>query len=158
MKMLPILVLFCGTTVMPAQTDSQSANRNEITGLIQQMAQMDAKNVEPSPQFIHDHLAEDLVYVWPMGSGGRDEFIKPDLTSPSLLEEKIDDVKIRFYGNTAVANATWYKKGKNPSEPNNVQEWHGFLMEVWVKKYGNWQLVSSAAGPLFHPQQGTSSK
>jgi hypothetical protein len=63
MKTLPFLILLGGATVLLSQTDSQSADRNEITGLIQQMAQMDAKNLEPSAQFIHDHLAEDLVYV-----------------------------------------------------------------------------------------------
>ena len=150
MKICLYVLLCLGTSSLLAQTQSQNAVKDELTALEQQMSQMELKG-SYSPQFAQDHLGRDLLSVWPMGFGGRDEFTKPD--SQSLLEEKFENLKINLSGNTAIVDGTWYKKGNDPAAAAKTAEWRGFFMHVWVKRNKKWQLVGSAAGPLFHPDQ-----
>jgi hypothetical protein len=145
MKVCLCLMVFLGTSSLLAQTESQNADQREITALEQQIVQLDLKGIE-SPQFDQDHLGRDVIGVWPMGFWGWDEATKPDPRPP--LEEKVDNLKFRFYGNTAIVDGTAFKKDRDPSNPANIKEWHGFLVHVWVKRDGKWQLVSVANGPL----------
>jgi hypothetical protein len=153
MRMLACsLILLCSSSWLPAQSNSGNADQDEITALIQEMVQMDIKG-SYSPGFVQDHLASDLRWVWPMGSGGRDEFIKMD-PSEVALEEKVEDLKFRVLGNVAVVDGTFYKKNKGPSAVG----FRGYLLEVWEKQDGKWKLVNSATGPFADGKQSVSSK
>jgi len=143
MKLCLCLLIIFGTSSVLAQTESRSADEKELIALEQQMGQMEKMGNYPQP-FVQDHLGADLIWAWPMGFGGRDSFTQPDPPDQLPLEEKIENLKVRLYGNTAVVDATWYKKGKDPA----AYEMHGFLVDVWIKREGKWQLVSGAAGPL----------
>jgi len=136
--------LLCCASLLIAQNDSRDADRKQIIDLERQMVQMDLKG-SYTPEFIRDHVGDDMTFVWPMGFGSRDEFVKPD-TPP--LDETIGDFKVKFYGSTAVVNGTWHKKDKDRSDPAKTAEFGGFLVHVWAKQDGKWKLVSSAAGPL----------
>ncbi len=60
-----------------------------------------------------------------------------------------DDVKVRVYGNTAVVTGRWTEKSTNKGKPVD-----GTMLNtvVFVKKNGNWQVVSDQVTPIA-PQQ-----
>lgn len=145
MKKCLCLLVVLGTSSLLAQTDSQNADQKEITALEQQIVQMSLKGID-TPQFDQDHVGRDIIEVWPMGFYGWDEVKQSDPQPP--LEAKVDHLKFRFYGNTAIVDGMAYKKYKDSSDSGNIKNWRGFLVHVWVKRDGKWQLVSVANGPL----------
>lgn len=63
------------------------------------------------------------------------------LKSKMLTYEKIDvqDLKIRVYGNTAVATNLVFSKGITNGKPRNINI---RSTRIWVKRNGNWKSVA----------------
>jgi hypothetical protein len=63
------------------------------------------------------------------------------LKSGTLTYEKIDvqDLKIRVYGNTAVATNLIFSKGITNGKPRNINI---RSTRIWVKRNGNWKSVA----------------
>jgi len=91
-------------------------------------------------------LADDFVGVDPDGSHYvKQEMVKGTYDAPKyFLSNHLNDVKVRFYGNTAVAQGdeTWVKR-KDSSTARFV--W----TDTWVLRNGKWQIV--AAEDLISP-------
>ncbi|WP_348263269.1 nuclear transport factor 2 family protein [Telmatobacter sp. DSM 110680] len=152
MRVLVYLMLLCGASSLLAASDTQNADKKEITALIQELVQMD-KQGSYSPQFVQDHISSDLRWAWPGGRGGRDEYIK---TNPSdvAAEERVEDLKFRLFPDVAVVDGVFYKKNKGSS----AVPFKGYLLEVWAKQDGHWKLVNSATGPFPDMRQAVRSK
>ena len=87
-------------------------------------------------------LADDYTSIRGDGSLSTKAQEIANLKSGTLKYEKSDikDLKIRVYGNTAVATMLVFFKGTTPSGSpvnSNVRN-----TRVWVKQQGNWKLVS----------------
>ena len=147
------LAVFFGASTLLGQANSQDAEK-EITGLEQQMVQMDIKNDYPQ-QFINEHVSSDLTTAWPMGiSIGREHFTDT-VPGQQILDEKLDRISVKTFGNVAVINGRWWKKVKNQSGNGKVDEFHGFMQHTWINNNGKWQLIAQAAGPLFEQESGS---
>jgi len=85
-------------------------------------------------------LADDFVGVDPDGSYYvKQEMVKGTHDAPKYyLSNHLNDVKVRFYGNTAVAQGdeTWVKR-KDSSTARFV--W----TDTWVLRNGKWQIVAA---------------
>ena len=85
-------------------------------------------------------LADDFIGVDPDGSQyNKQAMVKGTYDAPKyFLSNHLNEVKIRFYGNTAVAqgNETWVKR-KDSSTGRFV--W----TDTWVLRNGKWQIVAA---------------
>ncbi len=86
--------------------------------------------------------ADDIISVDPMGvvtdkSQDKQAFSSGDVKLQSIDES---DVKVRVYGNTAVAVGAQDVKGTYKGQ--DISGKYRFT-DVWVKRSGKWQIVSS---------------
>lgn len=125
---------------------AQSSDEKTIIELENRMAQMKA-GIDPA--FANEYISPDAIWQTPMGPRDREQFVKP-FEGQTVLDERIEDVKVRLFNDTAVSTGRWVKKAKIASDAK-VHEWDGFFQDVWFKKNGKWQLVSIATSPLRHP-------
>ncbi|HET6970428.1 MAG TPA: DUF4440 domain-containing protein, partial [Phenylobacterium sp.] len=58
---------------------------------------------------------------------------------PHLTSDQVGAVKIRFYGDTAVAQGSEHEVGPPPEKREVDHVW----TDVWVKKAGQWRIVAA---------------
>jgi len=86
-------------------------------------------------------LVEDFVGVDPDGSQyNKAEMVKNTASAPKyFLSNNLNEVKVRFYGDAAVAqgNESWVRKSGVPL--------HGRFVwtDTWIKRNGKWQIVAA---------------
>jgi ketosteroid isomerase-like protein len=86
-------------------------------------------------------LAEDFVGVHPDGSlYEKATMVNGTLSAPKyFLSNHLNEVKVRFYGDAAVAqgNESWVKRSGTPL--------HGRFVwtDTWIKRNGKWQIVAA---------------
>ncbi len=94
-------------------------------------------------------LAEDVVRIDPKGkSYKKAEMIADTKNAPKyFLSNHLDNVKVRFYGDTAIAQGseTWEQRAGEPRRGRFV--W----TDTWIQRNGNWQIV--AAEDLIAPEK-----
>ena len=94
-------------------------------------------------------LADDFVGVDPKGKlYKKAEMIADTREAPKLfVSNHLNEVKVRFYGNTAVAqrHESW--------ERRSGERGRFVWTDTWVKRNGKWQIV--AAEDLIAPEQPT---
>jgi len=96
-------------------------------------------------------LADDVTQTDPEGKVLSKAEIVANAKSGDVKFEvgQSDDVKVRVYGNTALVTTRWTEKSTNKGKPTT-----GIMRNtvVYVKKNGNWQVVSDQVTPVT-PQQ-----
>lgn len=94
-------------------------------------------------------LADDFVGVDPKGRFyDKAQMVSDTREAPKyFLSNHANDIKVRFYGDTAVAqgNETWERRSGDPLRGRFV--W----TDTWVRRNGKWQIV--AAEDLIAPEQ-----
>jgi ketosteroid isomerase-like protein len=94
-------------------------------------------------------LADDFVGVDPKGPFyDKAKMISDTREAPKyFVSNHANDIKVRFYGDTAVAQGseTWERRSGKPRRGRFV--W----TDTWVKRNGKWQIV--AAEDLIAPEQ-----
>jgi ketosteroid isomerase-like protein len=86
-------------------------------------------------------LAEDFVGVDPDGSQyNKAKMVKDTASAPKyFLSNHLNEVKVRFYGDAAVAqgNESWVRRSGTPV--------HGRFVwtDTWIKRNGKWQIVAA---------------
>jgi len=92
-------------------------------------------------------LAEDFIGVDPKGAlYNKQQMITDTRSAPKyFLSNRLNDVKVRFYGNTAIAQGseTWEKR----SGDRGRFVW----TDIWLRRNGRWQIV--AAEDLIAPEK-----
>lgn len=84
-------------------------------------------------------LAEEFVAIWPDGSrADRKEQIGAFGTLITVEDVQLSDLKVRFYGDTAIVNGIWTIKGVWDGKPMGPRSY----THVWVKEGGDWKLAS----------------
>jgi len=91
------------------------------------------------PSTVKRILAEDFIGVHPSGRHYRKaEMVEGTPKAPEIFASNaVNDVIVRFYGDTAVAqgNETWHKK----SGETGRFVW----TDTWLKRNGRWQIVAA---------------
>ena len=86
-------------------------------------------------------LADDFVGVDPKGKTyHKSEMIADTRQGPRyFLSNRLNEVKVRFYGNTAVAQGSesWERRSGVPRRGRFV--W----TDTWVRRHGQWQIVAA---------------
>ena len=84
-------------------------------------------------------LADDFVGIDPQGkSYDKAEMIRDTKNAPKYFRSnKLDDVKIRFFGDTAVA------QGSETWERQNGQRGQFVWTDTWIRRKGVWQIVAA---------------
>lgn len=86
-------------------------------------------------------LADDFVGVDPDGSlYDKAKMVKDTASAPKYFASNhLNEVKVRFYGDAAVAqgNESWVRKSGSPV--------HGRFVwtDTWIKRNGKWQIVAA---------------
>jgi len=88
-------------------------------------------------------LADDFVWVYPDGTvKNKQQAVADAAGGPwGFLSDHLDEVRIRFYGNTAVAQGseTWVRKQADGTTAQKRFVW----TDTWACREGNWQIVSA---------------
>jgi hypothetical protein len=94
-------------------------------------------------------LADDFVGVDPQGRAyDKTKMVSETRDAPKyFVSNHANEIKVRFYGNTAVAHGdeTWVRRSGDPLRGRFV--W----TDTWVKRNGKWQIV--AAEDLIAPEK-----
>ena len=84
-------------------------------------------------------LADDFVGIDPNGkSYNKDEMVRDTKNAPKYFRSnKLDDVKIRFFGDTAVA------QGSETWERQDGKRGQFVWTDTWIRRKGVWQIVAA---------------
>ena len=140
------LVIFAGR----AQDTEQAKAERYIKESESQWAEADAKGDTAAVERI---LADDFVGVAPDGTfyDKTEEIKNTREDNGNTLFNHINEVKVRFFGDTAVSQGseTWERRAGEPKKGSYV--W----TDTWVKRNGKWQIV--AAEDLLVPESAKKS-
>jgi hypothetical protein len=146
MRITCVIALLALLTTSPALGQKQKARNDQEKSIVQTIRQLDSARIQA--QIGADTVALNRIYadnfigVGPSGTVRTKPQVISDFTSGGLKFQSIttDDVQIRVYGNTAVetGRSTMIGQDKNKVVPRNNR-----FTRVWVKLYGNWQLVAN---------------
>jgi ketosteroid isomerase-like protein len=135
------LVIFAGR----AQDTEQGKAERYIKESEGQWAEADVKGDTTAVERI---LADDFVGVAPDGTfyDKAEEIKNTREDNGNTLSNHVNEVKVRFFGDTAVAQGTetWERRLGEPRKGSYV--W----TDTWVKRNGKWQIV--AAEDLLAPE------
>ncbi len=84
------------------------------------------------------YIAEDFLGTEDTGERyGKDVVVKETGPSKELISNTVNNVKVTFFGNTAIAygDQTWVRKDGS----TGLRVW----TDVWVRRNGNWQIVAA---------------
>jgi ketosteroid isomerase-like protein len=92
-------------------------------------------------------LADDFIGVDPKGSlYNKQQMIEETRNAPKyFVSNRLNDVKVRFYGNTAIA------QGSETWEKRSGERGRFVWTDTWVRRNGQWQIV--AAEDLIAPEK-----
>ncbi len=92
-------------------------------------------------------LADDFVGVDPKGVlSNKQQMVADTRNAPKYyVSNQLNDVKVRFYGDTAIAQGseTWKKR--------DGKRGRFVWTDTWIRRYGRWQIV--AAEDLIAPEK-----
>ncbi len=138
-----IAMLLVLALAVPASMLAQQGSKGEeeVRAAIAQLNQANLKTGADAIPIQEKYLADDFVRIPPNGA----VFTKTDLlnanrTTKSRLEaQDLSDIKMRIYGNTAVATGILSSKGQSPLGYGG--ELRSRWTRVFVKHGGIWQCV-----------------
>lgn len=137
-----------GLGMIRAQQDSQAGVEQYIKTSEQQWAEAGIKRDTATVERI---LADDFLGVAPDGSlyDKSQEVLNAKQNTENFVSNHVNDVKIRFYGDTAVAqgNESWELRAGEPKRGMYV--W----TDTWVKRNGKWQIVAAEDVLVPNPTQ-----
>lgn len=106
--------------------------------------------VKRDPSFVQRITADDFIFVGPDGNSvGKADYVK-GMTGPTMFTAfDIGDLKIRAYGDVAVAVGTATITAKTGEKDESGK--YAFT-DVFVKQRGEWKAVSSQATAVKQPE------
>jgi ketosteroid isomerase-like protein len=135
----------CATLAVRAQQDDTKESERYIVESERQWAESVATGDSSSVERI---LADDFLGVDPDGSlYDKNKMVVDTRSSPKeFLSNHLNEVKVRFFGDTAVAqgNESWVRRTGTPMRGRFV--W----TDTWIRRNGKWQIV--AAEDLIAPE------
>ena len=138
-----LLLAGCGWTF----GDPASDDERELTQLVKDL---NAALVKADIAFLERVLAQDYVHYRPHGDvENRAQYLQDRKDGRVQFESLVaDDIKVRFYGDTAIVTYRSTAKGKDRwGTINEQRRW----TRVFVRKDGRWQLVHSQGTTIQKP-------
>jgi ketosteroid isomerase-like protein len=137
-----LLLAVCG----PAFGDQTSDERD----LKQLVKDLNAAIVKADIAFLERVLDQDYVHYRPRGTvENRAQYLENRKTGNVNFESLVaDDVKVRFYGDTAIVTYRSTAKGKDQQGAIDEQR---LWTRVFVRRDGRWQLVHSQGTSIQKP-------
>lgn len=137
---LPILLVF--TAVAGAATARPASPNASAEAYIRESERQWAESVASGDSsVVHRILADDFIGVDPKGRQyTKAEMVADTKNAPKYFSSNhLDDVRIRFYGNTAIAQGseTWTRRSGEPQRGKFA--W----TDTWLKRNGTWQIVAA---------------
>jgi ketosteroid isomerase-like protein len=136
--LLAAVLLVLGLEVIPAQQDSETRVEQYIKTSEQQWAEA---GIHRDTATVERILADDFLGVAPDGSfyDKAKELTNAKENTEDFLSNHVSSVKIRFFGDTAVAQGTenWQQRSGTPKHGEYV--W----TDTWVKRREKWQIVAA---------------
>jgi ketosteroid isomerase-like protein len=135
---LAAVLLVLGLGVIRAQQDSETRVEQYIKTSEQQWAEA---GIHRDTATVERILADDFLGVAPDGSfyDKAQELTNAKENTENFLSNHVSSVKIRFFGDTAVAQGTesWEQRSGTPKRGKYV--W----TDTWVKRSDKWQIVAA---------------
>jgi len=138
-----LLLAGCGWTF----GDPASDDERELTQLVKDL---NAALVKADIAFLERVLAQDYVHYRPHGDvENRAQYLQDRKDGRVEFESLVaNDIKVRFYGDTAIVTYRSTAKGKDRwGTINEQRRW----TRVFVRKDGRWQLVHSQGTTIQKP-------
>jgi ketosteroid isomerase-like protein len=131
MPILGVLCL-CNCSVHKDQKESESYILNSERQWAESVATGDTAAIERV-------LANDFVGVDPKGRlYSKQEMINDTRNAPKyFVSNRLNDVKVRFYGNTAIA------QGSETWEKRSGERGRFVWTDTWLRRNGRWQIVAA---------------
>lgn len=131
---MPFLGVFClcNCSVHKDQKESESYILNSERQWAESVATGDTSAVEGI-------LANDFVGVDPKGRlYSKQEMINDTRNAPKyFVSNRLNDVKVRFYGNTAIA------QGSETWEKRSGERGRFVWTDTWLRRNGRWEIVAA---------------
>ncbi len=134
-----------------AQKRDQGKGKSIANNVDEHLKTLDQQNREATlkadTKWLQDHLAADYVRVGANGEVTDRNGLINDLKSGRLRLDSIDlrEQKVRVYGDTAILQDAANVKGTADGQPISGET---RATMVWVKRNGQWKLVSFQATPI----------
>jgi ketosteroid isomerase-like protein len=138
LSILVSVVALCVFSIPQTSVASQSEAERYIAESERQWAEAVASG---DTAVIDRILADDFVGVDTDGSHYNKAKAVADTRQPpkELLSNHLNEVKIRFYGDAAIAqgNESWERRSEIPKRGRFV------LTDTWIRRNGKWQIVAA---------------
>lgn len=134
-----LLVVFCSLFALSAFAQTASPDEAKILALEKMWNQAQMQHDSGAIKAL---IGDRFVNTeWDGDVTNRDQFLA-NIADPKFDASamNISDVKIDFYGDTAVAVGVYHTKGKNNGKPF---EHTGRFTDTWVKEKSAWKCVAS---------------
>ena len=144
-SVLLLVLLLSAAAIVPfafSQKSKSGDTTAEITSLEQQGVKADLAN---DPSFVQKYYADDFTGGSSWGVWDTKQSILKDMSDPknnNTSKEEISDIKVRTYGNTAIAT---YKETYDSLYHGEHRARTILGTDTWVKQDGGWKLVAGHA-------------
>jgi len=125
----------------------QASDEQELKQLVKDL---NAAIIKANTAFLDRVLAQDYVHYRPRGTvENRAQYLEDRKDGSVKFESLVaDDVKVRFYGDTAIVTYRSTAKGKDQQGTIDEQR---LWTRVFVRRDGRWQLVHSQGTTIQKP-------
>jgi ketosteroid isomerase-like protein len=139
LSMLALTILISGGFLFPEAAQQSQADSERY--IIECEDQWAASTASGDISAVQRFIADDFLGVDPDGSMyNKEQAISETRTGPqTFLSNHTNEVKVRFYGETAVAQGSesWQRRSPEPRYGRYV--W----TDTWVRRNGQWQVVAA---------------
>ena len=145
-----LLAVLCAASIVVPMAFSQKHQAGgsataEITKLEQDSVKADLAN---DPSFLKQHAAEDYTGGSSWGNWDTKASILKDMSDPKANKtnkDEISNIKVRSYGNTAIAT---YNETYDSLYHGEHRARTTMCTDTWVKMEGSWKLVAGHCSQL----------
>ncbi len=142
MRRLAVFLLIASSAALAQPVNSNSAEANQ---LIQLEERWNRASQRKDANTIAGMITSDYFYTGTEGEVGNGALLlkharEGEADEPRYQSYKIDDVRVRIYGNTAVVTGRWTGSGTTQNKNAIAQErW----TDVWIRHDDSWKCVCS---------------
>lgn len=143
MKAITVCVVLVFATLL-AQAQTRSQNKIQSTNAEREVLRLEQERnkalLRGDTATTARLLADDFIEITATGKIRTRAQILAEFESGEMKfdSRKVDEIKVRVYGNTAVVNARVARKGRYKGQEFNDEAWY---TRVYIKRDGQWRAV-----------------
>jgi ketosteroid isomerase-like protein len=143
----------CGQDLRPTSEPERGLTEGTLVREALEVKRLyDVATLNHDGNWFQQTFAEDYVWFGPNGEViGKAEYIR-DLVSGDLVWDSVAvrDMKVRLYGDTAIATGRFFGKGRYKGRPLDERQ---RFTSVLIKRNGRWQIIAEHCSKLSEPDQ-----